>query len=52
VVTAFLNPDIDEETAIAIPDGIEWLDPVLAQDLTPLSVLQLNKALYDLKQAP
>jgi len=52
VVTSFLNPKIDEETAIAIPDGIEWLDPVLAQDLTPLSVLQLNKALYGLMQAP
>jgi len=51
VLTAFLNPKIDEETAIAIPDGIEWLDPVLGQDLTPLSVLQLNKALYGLKRA-
>ena len=51
VVTAFLNPKIDEETAIAIPDGIEWLDPLLTQDLTPLSALQLNKALYGLKQA-
>lgn len=49
VVTAFLNPKIDEETAIAIPDGIEWLDPSLTQDLTPLLALQLNKALYGLK---
>jgi len=52
VVTAFPNPKINEETTIAIPDGIELLDPVLAQNLAPLSVLQLNKALYGLKQAP
>ena len=52
VVTAFLYPKIDEETAIAIPDGIQWLDPLLTQDVTPLSALQLNKALYGLKQAP
>ena len=52
VVTAFLNPKIDEKTAIAISDGIEWLDPLLTQDLTPLSSLQLNKTLYGLKQAP
>jgi len=52
VVTTFLNPEIDDETAIAIPDGIEWLDPVLAHDLTALSILQLNKALHGRKQAP
>jgi len=51
VVTAFLNPTIDEETAIAIPEGIEWLDPILTQDLIQVSALQLNKALYGLKQA-
>lgn len=52
MVTAFLNPKIEEETAITIPDGIEWLDPLLTLDLTPLSALQLKKALYGLKQAP
>jgi len=52
VVTAFLNPTIDENTAIAIPEGIEWLDKDLSRDLKPASALQLNKALYGLKQTP
>jgi len=52
VVTAFLNPLIEEPTAIIIPEGIEWLDPQLAQELTPSSKLPLNQALYGLKQAP
>jgi len=52
VITTFLNPKIDKHTAIAIAEGSEWLDPQLAQDLTPVSVLGLNKALYGQKQAP
>jgi len=52
VVTAFLNPLIEEPTAIIIPEGIKWLDPQLTQELTPSSKLRLNKALYGLKQAP
>ena len=45
VVTAFLNPAIEEQTAITIPEGIAWLDPQLAHQLTPSSKLRLNKAL-------
>jgi len=52
VVTAFLNPVIEEPTAITIPKGIDWLDPKLAYELTPFSKLRLNKALYGLRQAP
>jgi len=52
VVTAFLNPVIEEPTAITVPEGIEWLDPKLAHELTPFSKLRLNKALYGLRQAP
>jgi len=52
VVTAFLNPVIEERTAITIPEGIEWLDPQLAQKVTASSKLRLNKALYGLRQAP
>jgi len=52
VVTAFHNPKIDKQTAIGIPEGIKWLDQQLAQDLTPVSVLGLNKALYGLKHPP
>ena len=52
VVTAFLNPLIEELTAITIPEGIEWLDPKLAHDLTSSSKLPLKKELYGLRQAP
>jgi len=52
VVTAFLNPVIEERTAITIPEGIEWLDPKLADYLTSSLKLRLNKALYGLRQAP
>jgi len=52
VVAAFLNPVIEERTAITIPEGIEWLDPQLAQKVTASSKLRLNKALYGLRQAP
>ena len=52
VVTAFLNPAIEEPRAITIPEGTEWLDPQLAHQLTPSSKLRLNKAFYGLRQAP
>lgn len=42
VVTPFLNPVIEERTAISIPQEIEWLDPELAQELTPSLKLRLN----------
>ena len=51
-MTAFLNPVIEEPTAITIPEGIEWLDPKPAHELTPSLKLRLNKALYGLRQAP
>jgi hypothetical protein len=48
VVTAFLNPTVDEEVFMALPEGFEWLQPGFAQN----SVCRLRKALYGLKQAP
>ena len=49
VVTAFLNPNIDRETVfMALPPGMDWVDPRFALDL----VVRLRKALYGLRQAP
>ena len=50
VVTAFLNPAIDEPVSMELPEGIEWLKPTLRKPST--IQCQLKKALYDLKQAP
>jgi hypothetical protein len=51
VVTAFLNPTIDGEVFMALPEGFEWLQPDLAQT-SQNTVCHLRKALYGLKQAP
>jgi len=51
VVNAFLNPVIEEQTAITIPEGIEWLDPKLAHHLTSSFKLRVNKAPAGLRQA-
>ena len=48
VVTAFLNPIIDEEVCMELPPGIDWLDSQVAAD----AVCTLKKALYRLKQSP
>ena len=53
VVTAFLNPPVTDELYMAIPEGVEWLDPALAEEITLHDrVCKLRKALYGLKQAP
>jgi hypothetical protein len=52
VVTAFLNPEIDGDVYLTIPQGFDWLDENLSQQLSPTSTLKLRKALYGLKQAP
>jgi hypothetical protein len=50
VVTAFLNPKVDQDDLfMALPEGVDWLDPELAQVCTSV---RLIKALYGLKQAP
>jgi len=49
VVTAFLNPAIDEVIFAELPEGIDCL----SKSNTPRTgFLHLNKALYGLKQAP
>jgi hypothetical protein len=48
VVTAFLNPEIDGDVYMKLPQGIHsW-----RSDIPPNSVCKLRKALYGLKQAP
>ena len=49
VVTAYLNPPVNDDIYMLMPEGIEWLDPNRAASMT---VCKLNKALYALKQAP
>ena len=51
VVTAFLNPEIDAEVYMQIPDGIEWLEAP-SGFTSGCRFLRLNKALYGLRQAP
>ena len=43
VVTAFLNPKVDGDVYMALPQGIEADKP---------QVCKLRKSLYELKQAP
>ena len=50
VVTAFLNPPVDEEIYMKPPEGIEWLEKSWSTK-NPM-VCKLNKSLYGLKQAP
>jgi hypothetical protein len=49
VVTAFLNPEVDSDVYMALPEGIDWLDPKL---YAAARHVKLRKALYGLKQAP
>jgi len=49
VVTAFLNPPINDEIYMVLPEGIDWLDPGKPASMT---VCKLNKALYGLKEVP
>jgi len=52
VVTAFLNPAVTDELYMTIPEGVEWLDAALAEEITLHNrVCKLRKALYGLKQA-
>ena len=50
VVTAFLNPIVDEDIYMEVPEGIEWLEPSLSTKNQP--ICKLKKSLYGLKQAP
>ena len=49
VVTAFLNPPVNSNIYMCLPQGIEWLDP---SKPASISTCKLNKALYGLKEAP
>ena len=49
VVTAFLNPTVNNEIYMDLPDRVDRLDPSLA---ATAGFVSLNKALYGLKQAP
>ena len=48
VITAFLNPVVNDLVFMALPEGIEWLHP----GAPPGGVYRLKKALYGLKEAP
>ena len=49
VSTAFLNPPVDGNIYMQLPEGIDWLE---SSKLPPNTVCRLNKAIYGLKQAP
>lgn len=49
ITSAFVNADLPEEVYIQQPKGFEYSDP---SDPDVLFVLNLNKAMYCLKQAP
>ena len=48
VSMAFLNPPVDGDIYMQLPEGVDWLEP---SKLTSKTVCKLNKALYGLKQA-
>ena len=50
VDTAFLNPDLEEEVYMKVPEFLAEVYPELARTLD--AFLKLNKSLYRLKQAP
>jgi hypothetical protein len=50
VVSAFLNPPIDEKIYMLLPEGAEWTQK-LPRSETGV-ICKLRKALYGLKQAP
>src|SRR5438552_1409618 len=47
--TAFLNPDLEEEVYMKVPEFLEQVYPELGK--IPDAFLKLNKSLYRLKQA-
>jgi len=49
VVTAFLNPPVNHDIYMYLPEGINWLD---LSNPAGTTVCKLNKALYGLKAAP
>ena len=48
VVTAFLNPEIDTEVYMQLPEGIEWLESTAMPSGNRDCFLRLNKALVRL----
>ena len=50
VVTAFLNPLVEEDIYMEAPEGIEWLEPSWSAENH--LICKLKKSLYGLKQAP
>lgn len=50
VVTAFLNPLVDEDIFMEAPEGIEWLES--SWSVENQQICKLKKSLYGLKQAP
>jgi len=50
IVTAFLNPPVEEDIYMQAPEGIDWLDPSWPTMNHP--ICKLKKSLYGLKQAP
>jgi len=50
-ITAFLNPEIDTEVYMQLPEGIEWLESTAILSGNRDCFLRLN-ALYGLRQAP
>ena len=50
IVSAFLDPAVDEEIYMDPPEGVEWLEKSWKTD-NPI-VCKLKKSLYGLKQAP
>ena len=48
--TAFLNPDLEEEVYMRVPEFLKEVYPELEKTLG--AFLKLNKSLYRLKQAP
>jgi len=49
VVTAFLNPPVNHDIYMFLPEGIDWLDSAKPVNTT---LCKLNKALYGLKKVP
>lgn len=50
LVTAFLNPLVDENNYMEAPERIEWLEKAWVTE-NPM-ICKLKKSLYGLKQAP
>lgn len=53
VVTAFLNPAVDGDVYMEVPQGLEYMDADHKTQIpASTQVVKLRKALYGLKQAP